>query len=333
MEVLFHENNILRSTYGNLSYVDGGPDRERVIEGFSRLGDLSTNSDLVLVFYSGHGDQLPDDNEDEDHYDFSSSGKNMSRQDEQLALSDGLDGSAFQLSDDLYAELTLRIDAKQMVHTIISCNSGGFLEDIRQGYENSEKRPWEMYTIITACHENDVAYVRDREASFLAQSLVDKAMSATDKDQYGDRKAYGRVEWDPDIDVTLNNMKFMEQDGKESDNPTKMDDPPHWQRNHYTEDGYIPGYENGMEGQDFPDLEYQWGVTDRAPMYVSKLDYSPSNMNGIVDLEEAFYFSVHNEYLGEGPMNPESDPDLSTALGDDPLIYDSESDTLHRTYF
>lgn len=330
--VLFHSRNIMASSYGNLSYLDGGPSRSEVIDSLRRLATMSSLSDLVMFLYSGHGDQISDDDEDEDYCDFSAAGKNMSRQDEQFALSEGLDKDPHQLSDDDYTDLVMDIKAKQMIHIIISCNSGGFLEDIRQEYEESEEKPWKMYSIITACHENDVAYVKNRESSFLAQSMFDQAMMKTDRGQWDDRKAFGRVDWDPDIDVTINNMRFMEQDGGSGDLPTRMDDPPHWQRNHYTEEGYLPGFENGKKGQDFPDSVFQWGKTDRATMYVSMLDYSPSNGNGIVDLEEAFYFSVHNEYLGEGNTNPEADPHASTDLGDDPLIFDSDSDKSSKVY-
>ncbi len=332
ISVLLNRENILGSSYGNLSYIDGTPSRADVVSGLECLGDRSGPSDLVMIFYSGHGDQLPDDDGDEDHFDFSSAGKNMSKQDEQLALSDRLDGDPDQLSDDDYSKLVLEIRAKQMVQIIVSCNSGGFLEDVKQGYNGETNKPWEMYTVITACHENDVAYVKNRESSFLAQSMFDKAMRKTDRDQWGDRKAFGRCDWDPDIDVTINNMRFIEQDGVSEDHPTKVDDPPHWQRNHYTETGYVPGYENGWEGQDFPDSNFLWGETDRATMYVSMLDYSPSNNNGIIDIEEAFYFSVHNEYLGEGSINPEADPNSSTDLGDDPLIFDSDPVSSSKIY-
>ena len=171
-----------------------------------------------------------------------------------------------------------------------------------------------------------------RVNSFFGASMINKAIRGTDEDDWSDRAAYGRTSWDPDVDITLSNMMFIEQDGTLSDGPTRIDTPAHWQRNHYTEQGYQPGFANGMNGQDFPDFQFDWGATDQCTRWVSRLDYDPSDRNGIIDIEEAFYFAAHNEYLGEGEVNPETDADKTTDLGDDPLIYDSHDEVSSKTY-
>jgi hypothetical protein len=277
----------------------------------------------VIFYYSGHGDQGQDLDGDEDHFDFTTHEKTI-RLDERLALKDGIDSTSNEMTDDELSGLTCGIEARQMVFLLVSCNSGGFLEDIQQTYEKTKPRPWASYMILVPAHENDVAFLKNKFATFFSQSIVNKALRRVDPDDWSDRESFGRVSWDPDNDVLLCNMKFIESDGSDADLPTKADVPPHWQRNHYTEEGYQPGWQSTDEGQDFPDQLYGWGEYDNCTRWVSILDYSPSNGDGIIDLEEAFYHSTHNEFMGEGTLNPEADPNMLTEMGDDPLIYDSD---------
>ena len=232
----------------------------------------------------------------------------------------------------------------QSPHFIESCNSGGFFRDLRLGYETTNPKPWNNYVIITPCHENDDAWIippissTNGWKSFFVDSVVNMALRGVlIKDQYDNnyRLSYGRVDWNPDENCTYNNLAYMETYAKDNDPHTKADDPPHWQRNHYTETGYQPNDEDN--GQDFPDgnlTRWQSGVRDYCVKYVSVVDYDVSDENGIVDLEEAFYFSVHNEYLAYATNNPElMNSGVVTHEGDDPLIYDSSPDSENKVYF
>ena len=176
--------------------------------------------------------------------------------------------------------------------------------------------------------------------SFFVDSVVNMALRGVlIKEQYDDnyRLYYGRVDWNPDENCTYNNLAYMETDAMDEDPYTTADDPPHWQRNHYTETGYQPNDEDN--GQDFldptPPTRWKYGERDYCVKYVSVVDYDVSDKNGIVDLEEAFYFAAHNEFLGFATSNPELmiNRGIVTHEGDDPLIYDSSPNPENKVYF
>ena len=60
------------------------------------------------------------------------------------------------------------------------------------------------------------------------------------------------------------------------------------------------------------------------------VDVAASRFDGLV-IAPGQEFSF-NEYLGEGTVNPETDGALTTDLGDDPLIFDSDPGSAFRTY-
>ena len=321
---------------------DNDPTHDNVLNAIYELQNRSITVDTVFIMYVGHGVELNDNNNDEDYNDYNSAtGLWNIKFDEGFDVSNSLDGVSNPIRDDLYASATLRIKCRQFIHFIEACNSGGFFEDIRQGYDAaSSPKPWREYIIITPVHEaNDNAEVivigNEGVKTYFVESVVDMALRGVMiGNQYctGLREQCGRRDWDPDRDCTYNNIAYMETDADSEDPHTKGDDY-RWQRNHYTEVGYQPG--NSEKGQDFQDSGGgQWGsgTGDTCTKFVSYVNYDVSDKNGIVDLEEAFYFAAHNEYLGGTLASDNAEP-MPPDLGDDPLIYDSSPNPENKVYF
>ncbi len=337
---------------------DNDPTHDNVLNAIYELQNKSTTVDTVFIMYVGHGimnDQTrsqtnlaPDMDNDEYFPDWDRDQNSWDvRYDEGFALRDALNGDYNIITDDTYANETLKITCRQFIHFIESCNSGGFFRDLRLGYETTNPKPWNNYVIITPCHENDDAFIippissTNGWKSFFVDSIVNMALRGVlIEDQYDNnyRLSYGRVDWNPDEDCTYNNLAYMETDADVQNDPhTKADAPSNWQRNHYTETGYQPNDEDN--GQDFldptPPTRWKYGERDYCVKYVSVVDYDVSDKNGIVDLEEAFYFAAHNEFLGFATSNPELmiNRGIVTHEGDDPLIYDSSPNPENKVYF
>ena len=349
IELLYYKTQYTPDFAYGIDPRDGDSTYENILKAIYKFQNRSASTDTLLFMYVGHGTQDTDVDGDEDYYDchMRYSSWNVTY-DEGISASDSLDGNEINITDDVYVRETTKIFCRQFIHFIEACHSGGFFEDIRQEYDLTNPKPWKEYIIITPAHENDDAKVikinSEGRKSFFVESIVDMALRGVMihlqyDDRSGLRNSCGRDPWHPDIDCTYNNIAYMETDADDKD-PHTIEDKTiingketilHWQRNHYTEVGYQPGDEK--KGQDFED-KGRWddGTNDTCTIFVSYVNYNVSDNNGIVDLEEAFYFAVHNEYLGSSTLTSYKEP-MPPDLGDDPLIYDSSPNPNNKVYF
>jgi len=315
-------------------------------QSLSIVASKSRSKDTVFFLYVGHGIGIPfdplDPNDDEDYDNV----------DESFALYDN-DGVAEYYRDSTYASNSLSIHCRHFLHTFICCHSGGFFEDIRQSYNSILIKPWTDYIINTATHSyNDWGSYYPFKYTYYGNSLLYALTSFNiipinspyNRPQYDatagpgghGRCSYGRVDWDPDIDCTYNNIKKIETDSSPSDPSTKTDGQPNWQRNHYTDNPpFNPGNNFTNSGQDYPELGWRSGLNDYAVRFVSYLPYmiDISDNNKIIDFEEAFYYAIHNEYLMGGYPGPSVSPEINigaTDNGDDPLIYDDNDEAKYH---
>ncbi|MGE0787574.1 MAG: caspase domain-containing protein [Sandaracinaceae bacterium] len=90
--------------------------RQGFEQGVSQIASIARPEDVVLVFYSGHGNQVPDDDGDE-----------LDQLDETIVLFDG------PMRDDEVVRSLERIGAGTVMLVLDSCFSGGFADDwVRQ---------------------------------------------------------------------------------------------------------------------------------------------------------------------------------------------------------
>jgi len=89
---------------------------EAIEAGLSRLAEQATDQDTVIIFYSGHGNQVARES------GFSASDPDA--KDETIAVYDG------EISDDRFAELLEPCQANTMLLMMDSCFSGGFAKDV-----------------------------------------------------------------------------------------------------------------------------------------------------------------------------------------------------------
>jgi hypothetical protein len=87
--------------------------RERLLSELRSVAGRATENDVVLVFYSGHGNQVP----------APEGSPELDGQDEALALVDG------RVTDDEVVEALSGLRAATSILALDACNSGGFAED------------------------------------------------------------------------------------------------------------------------------------------------------------------------------------------------------------
>lgn len=95
---------------------DGLATREGFLGGLRRIAEQARPQDVVLVFFSGHGQQVPDLDHD---------GRELDGLDETIVLYDG------SLTDDEVVRAMEPIAAGTIVLAIDACHSGGFAERLR----------------------------------------------------------------------------------------------------------------------------------------------------------------------------------------------------------
>jgi len=92
---------------------DGLATREAFLNGIRQMAELAGPDDVVLVFFSGHGQQQPDQE----------GGDELDELDETIVLYDG------SLTDDEVIEALSAIRAGTVILALDSCHSGGFARD------------------------------------------------------------------------------------------------------------------------------------------------------------------------------------------------------------
>lgn len=92
---------------------DGLATRQAFLGGIEQMAQLARPEDVVLIFFSGHGQQVPDE----------ASGDELDALDETIVLFDG------SLRDDEVVAALDRIRAGTVILALDSCHSGGFARD------------------------------------------------------------------------------------------------------------------------------------------------------------------------------------------------------------
>ncbi|MBX3275710.1 MAG: caspase family protein [Sandaracinaceae bacterium] len=102
----------LQDATDQLVLPDGLATRRAFLDGIAQMAQLARPEDVVLVFFSGHGQQVPDDGDDE-----------LDGLDETIVLYDG------SLRDDEVVAALSAIRAGTVILALDACHSGGFARD------------------------------------------------------------------------------------------------------------------------------------------------------------------------------------------------------------
>lgn len=102
----------LQSAADQMVLPDSLATREGFEEGVRQIAQAARPNDVVLVFFSGHGNQIPDDNGDE-----------LDELDETIVFFDG------PVRDDYVVSTLETIGAGTVILALDSCHSGGFADD------------------------------------------------------------------------------------------------------------------------------------------------------------------------------------------------------------
>lgn len=118
--------------------VDSEAGYSQITQDLKSFTRKSSNNDLFIFYYSGHGDRLETDKSGNNGYEYI-----ICPYDDTADYKNSLNGSQFQL-------WIKDIEAKNLVFIFDSCNSGGMIEALTSNNPFSNK-----YIIIASCQENE----------------------------------------------------------------------------------------------------------------------------------------------------------------------------------